>query len=165
MTPEPNLIRLQSLHPTVARKAATLLANFNRELKHRSLRLIISSGYRSIDEQDALFAIGRAKPGNKKTNARGGKSWHNFGLAFDVLIIHEPGAEGTGSPYLHDTDPKLNRTLLHDLDLRAKALGLECGSKFKSFPDAGHYQDRLGIPTLHVARMRLLRLNGEYKKL
>jgi peptidoglycan L-alanyl-D-glutamate endopeptidase CwlK len=39
-------------------------------------------GTRSYKEQDKLF---RKRP--KVTNARGGQSWHNFGLAFDFGLF------------------------------------------------------------------------------
>jgi peptidoglycan L-alanyl-D-glutamate endopeptidase CwlK len=31
-----------------------------------------------------LYAIGRTKPGKKVTKAKGGTSYHNYGLAFDI---------------------------------------------------------------------------------
>lgn len=40
-------------------------------------------GYRSVEEQNALYAKGRSAPGPKVTNAPGGKSMHNYGLAAD----------------------------------------------------------------------------------
>ena len=58
-----------------------------------SLRLI--SGTRTFAEQDALFAQGRTKPGRIVTNARGGFSNHNFGIAFDVGVFE-------GSRYLDE---------------------------------------------------------------
>lgn len=45
------------------------------------LKLIIT--IRSIVEQNGLYAKGRTAPGPKVTNAKGGYSWHNFGLAGD----------------------------------------------------------------------------------
>ena len=47
-------------------------------------------GTRSYKEQDKLF---RKRP--KVTNARGGRSWHNFGLAFDFGLFR-------GKEYLED---------------------------------------------------------------
>ena len=41
------------------------------------------SGTRTYAEQEKLYAQGRASPGPKVTNARGGESAHNFGLACD----------------------------------------------------------------------------------
>jgi len=56
----------------------------------------IISGLRTYAEQDALYAQGRAKTGPKVTNARGGYSNHNFGIAFDVGVFE-------GNRYLPDS--------------------------------------------------------------
>lgn len=40
-------------------------------------------GLRSFVDQDALYAKGRTTPGPVVTNARGGLSFHNYGLASD----------------------------------------------------------------------------------
>lgn len=49
--------------------------------------LLITCTYRSNAEQDALYAIGRTKPGRKVTNAKAGESAHNFGLALDFVPL------------------------------------------------------------------------------
>ena len=41
------------------------------------------SGYRSFEDQDKLFSQGRNHPGIIVTRARGGFSFHNYGLATD----------------------------------------------------------------------------------
>jgi peptidoglycan L-alanyl-D-glutamate endopeptidase CwlK len=47
--------------------------------------------YRSFEEQDRLFAKGRTAPGKKVTGARGGESWHNYGVAADLAFYNEGG--------------------------------------------------------------------------
>lgn len=42
--------------------------------------------YRTFAQQDALYAQGRSAPGQRVTNARGGQSWHNYGLGADVVF-------------------------------------------------------------------------------
>lgn len=54
------------------------------------------SGLRTYEEQNALYAQGRTAPGNKVTNAKGGFSNHNFGIAFDIGIFE-------GAKYLGDS--------------------------------------------------------------
>ncbi|WP_318566507.1 M15 family metallopeptidase [Peribacillus simplex] len=51
----------------------------------------ITHGFRLFAEQNALLAQGRTKPGNKVTNARGGQSMHNYGLAIDICLITSDG--------------------------------------------------------------------------
>ena len=46
----------------------------------------IVSMFRTWKEQNDLYAKGRNKSGKIITNARGGQSYHNYGLAFDVAF-------------------------------------------------------------------------------
>lgn len=47
--------------------------------------LRVIDGYRTVEQQDRLYAQGRTLPGNIVTKAKGGFSNHNFGLAIDVV--------------------------------------------------------------------------------
>ena len=61
--------------------------------RDHGIAINIISGLRTYAEQDALYAKGRTAPGRKVTNARGGYSNHNFGIAFDIGVFE-------GSRYL-----------------------------------------------------------------
>lgn len=89
----------------------------------------IISGFRSFQEQDALYAMGRSSPGPIVTNARAGQSVHNFGLAFDVGVFE-------GNRYIGDS-PKYKAVGALGLEL-----GLEWGGSWKSFVDEPHFQLR-----------------------
>ena len=52
---------------------------------------VITQGFRSTAQQDALFAQGRTTPGAIMTKAKGGQSAHNFGLAVDVTLVTPRG--------------------------------------------------------------------------
>jgi peptidoglycan L-alanyl-D-glutamate endopeptidase CwlK len=56
------------------------------------LQVRIISGTRTYDQQNALYAKGRPNNGPSVTNARGGQSNHNFGIAWDVGIFTAAGA-------------------------------------------------------------------------
>jgi len=45
--------------------------------------------YRSIEEQDALYAQGRTAPGKVVTKAKGGQSPHNYRMAADLIFVKE----------------------------------------------------------------------------
>jgi len=92
-----------------------------------SIRII--SGLRTYAEQDALYAQGRTAPGNVVTNARGGYSNHNFGIAFDIGVFE-------GNRYLGDS-PKYKAVGVLGMDL-----GLEWGGSWKTIVDQPHYQLR-----------------------
>lgn len=57
--------------------------------KELSIRLRIVQGYRTIDEQKALYAQGRSTSGPKVTWVDGGYSYHNYGLAIDIAEIKD----------------------------------------------------------------------------
>ena len=89
----------------------------------------VISGLRTYDEQNDLYAQGRTKPGRIVTNARGGYSNHNFGIAFDVGVFE-------GSQYL-DESPKYKAVGVLGMDL-----GLEWGGNWKTIQDEPHFQLR-----------------------
>lgn len=85
-------------------------------------------GTRTYAEQDAEYAKGRTAPGAKVTNARGGYSWHNFGLAADFGVFK-------GKTYLAD-GPQYD-----ELGRLARQIpGLEWGGDWTSFKDRPHIQ-------------------------
>lgn len=55
------------------------------------LNIGIFESLRTYEEQDALYAQGRTKPGIIVTNAKGGQSYHQFGLSCDYVFINEKG--------------------------------------------------------------------------
>lgn len=89
----------------------------------------IISGLRTYAEQDALYAQGRTAPGKIVTNARGGHSNHNFGIAFDVGVFEE-------GEYLQDS-PKYKAVGALGVDL-----GLDWGGNWTTFHDEPHFQLR-----------------------
>jgi len=53
------------------------------EMVNSKIPPLIYCGRRTMEEQTALFAIGRSAPGKVVTKARAGESFHNYGLAYD----------------------------------------------------------------------------------
>ncbi len=101
---------------------------FIRQLNEKGIKAKIISGSRTFAEQDGLYAQGRTKPGNIVTNARGGYSWHNYAVAFDIGIF-------TDSGYLDDSP------LYRQAGPIGKALGFEWGGDWRgSLVDEPHYQ-------------------------
>ena len=74
---------LQKVHPRLAEKAMQILDLANTE----GYQLRITQGLRTFAEQDKLYAQGRTRPGNRVTNARGGFSYHNYGIAVDFAFV------------------------------------------------------------------------------
>lgn len=84
---------------------------------------------RSFEEQDALYEIGRTKPGRKVTYARGGQSPHNYGLALDFVPLIG------GKPDWRAGSPEYVRCVEI-----AESLGLESASKWPRFKEWPHLQ-------------------------
>ena len=66
---------------------ATKLELFEKKLADNGIEVILTWGYRSTRKQNELYARGRTVPGMILTNARGGFSWHNYGLGADYAFV------------------------------------------------------------------------------
>lgn len=128
---------IATLCPAAQEKAR----EFMQECLSAGIPLKIICGTRTYEEQDALYAHGRTQPGPVITRARGGYSWHNFGIAWDIGIFD-------GIRYL-DESP-----LYAKAGEIAEQLGLEWGGRWQQFPDEPHFQLRLGL-TLAECRARV----------
>ena len=58
-----------------------------KKAAQHGITINVIGGLRTYEEQNELFAQGRTKPGRIVTNARGGFSNHNFGIALDVGVF------------------------------------------------------------------------------
>lgn len=70
--------RIEDLHPDLQ----PLCQRFLERCAERQVDVLITCTWRSNEEQDALYAIGRTKPGKRATNARGGQSAHNHTITY-----------------------------------------------------------------------------------
>lgn len=74
---------LSDLLPPARARAQAFLDACTRQ----GIDILITSTYRDLDSQAALYAQGRTSPGRIVTNARPGQSFHNFRVAFDFVPI------------------------------------------------------------------------------
>jgi len=98
---------------------------------------------RTYEEQDDLYAHGRTKDGPIVTKARGGYSWHNFGIAWDIGIFD--GIRYIGESPLYAKAGEIG-----------KQLGLEWGGDWPGIEDQPHFQLKIGL-TLAECRERVTR--------
>ena len=96
------------------------------------------SGHRSYAEQDTLYAKGRTKPGKRVTNARGGYSSHNFGIALDFGVFK-------GRRYVDSSDPVLAHRVHAAIAQIADKHGIEWGGNWRSFKDYPHFEIKTGL--------------------
>lgn len=117
-------VDLTVLHPTLQEKIAELI----KVCEKNNLKIRVTQGLRTAAEQDALYARGRTKPGNKVTNAKGGYSMHNWGVAFDFC-------RNDGSGAYNDSDGFFTK-----VGKLGVSIGLEWGGNWKSPVDKPHFQ-------------------------
>lgn len=60
---------------------------FVHSCEKAGISILIYCTYRSKEEQDELYKFGRSLPGKKRTNARGGYSFHQHRVALDFVPI------------------------------------------------------------------------------
>jgi peptidoglycan L-alanyl-D-glutamate endopeptidase CwlK len=69
------------LAPFFAEKLRTALLQCQAE----GYQVELFEGYRSETRQNQLYAQGRTEPGKIITHAKAGQSWHQYGLAGDIV--------------------------------------------------------------------------------
>lgn len=78
-----NSREIDDLHIIVQMKCRKFIG----DCKDQGIDVIITSTYRDNESQEALYEIGRSRPGRKVTNAKPGYSFHNHRVAFDFVPI------------------------------------------------------------------------------
>ncbi|MCM3134468.1 M15 family metallopeptidase [Paenibacillus polysaccharolyticus] len=141
--PEP--LPITGLHPVVAESEGILV----RKAARRGIEIVITHGYRSVEEQDALFAQGRSSSGNIVTNARGGESYHNYGLAIDFALRTPDGDIVWDMERDDNGNGKADWMEVVDL---AKELGFTWGGDWTNFPDYPHLQMDFGLSIRDLKR-------------
>jgi peptidoglycan L-alanyl-D-glutamate endopeptidase CwlK len=119
--------KINTLHPKIRDKARQLII----KAKNEGIDLIITSGFRTYAEQNELYKQGRTKKGGIVTNAKGGQSNHNFGLAFDVV----PVVNGKLDWYSKDWKK---------IAVIGKSLGFKWGGDWTSIKDFPHFEMMFG---------------------
>ncbi|KAI7252020.1 hypothetical protein KC345_g11521 [Hortaea werneckii] len=123
---------------------------------------------RTIAEQNALYAQGRTKKGNIVTNAPGGSSYHNYGLAIDFALLLPDGKSVSWDIRRDGDNDKVADW--QEVAQEAKKLGFEWGGDWSSFKDYSHLQMSFGLttaelragkhPGLQQVKDALSRING-----
>ena len=101
---------------------------------------------RTCAEQDGLYAQGRSKPGSIVTNAKGGQSYHNYGLAIDIVLLVDKDKNGSFETASWDLKTDFDGDGKSDwMEVVSifKRYGYEWGGDWK-FVDAPHFQKTLG---------------------
>lgn len=127
-----NSRKIEDLLPEVADKAREFVA----KCAEQGIDILITSTYRDIESQNALYAQGRTTPGPKVTNAKGGQSFHNWRVAFDFV------------PMVNGKAQWKDLALFSKCGQIGESIGLEWAGRWKTFPESAHLQMTNG-KTIH----------------
>jgi len=133
------LDRIKLLHPKVRDEVYEIYDEICEALKGRAI-CRFSYTLRTFAEQDAIYAQGRTKPGKIVTNARKGLSYHNYGLAIDIVLIINGKTASWDVKGDFDGDGKADWIEIVTI---FKQFGWEAGIDWK-FRDAPHFQKTFG---------------------
>jgi len=136
--------RILTLHPQIRERVELFV---NRVEKELGIKVRVTQAIRTFEEQNKLYSKGRTKVGIIVTNVKGGDSYHNYGLAFDICIIKDKKADFNITP---------------EIAKIAEEIGFEWGGNWKSFKDKPHFQMTFGYTCKQL--MNLNETNG-YKVL
>lgn len=134
---ERNQLRLKGQHPRLVAKV-TLVLDVMDQLGHP---MIVTDGVRTTAQQQALFALGRTKPGKIVTRADGvinrsnHQVWNDgFGHAVDCTFVVDLDGDGAMD------DPTWDEKRPWELyGVVAESQGLSWGGRWKS-PDKPHVE-------------------------
>lgn len=149
--------RVNELHPKIRVEVAVLIDKVEAGFPSWMAVRVVEH-YRSFEYQNTLYALGRTKKnpdgasaskplGNKVTNARGGQSLHNYGLAIDFAILYDKDRNGTYDSLSWDLVGDMDRDGQSDWQEVVKVFkdaGYEWGGDWKSIIDNPHLQKTFG---------------------
>jgi peptidoglycan L-alanyl-D-glutamate endopeptidase CwlK len=162
MKDQKTLERIAFLHPKLRKEAIDIYEEILYALTGIA-RCRFTFTFRTFAEQDALYAQGRTKPGKIITNARGGQSYHNYGLAIDIALLVDRDGNGTFETASWDTKTDFDgdrKSDWQEIVAIFKRYGWEWGGDWKFF-DAPHFQKTFGKS---IVELRQLHKNNKVDK-
>ena len=127
--------KIATLHPKIRAEVQELVDHINLVVLTGNVKMIVTQGLRTFEEQDKLFA---QRP--KVTNAKGGQSIHNYGLAFDFCLVD-------GKKTIWETNKDFDADKQPDWMEVVKVFkehGYTWGGDFKSITDKPHFEKTFG---------------------
>ena len=154
MIDEKTLERIKLLHPKLRDEATSIYDEIVLALTGKAA-CRFSYTLRTFAEQDSLYAQGRTKPGTIVTKAKGGQSYHNYGLAIDIVLLVDKDGNGTFESASwniktdFDGDKKAD---WQEIVAIFKRYGWEWGGDWK-FIDTPHFQKTFGKSIIDLLQL------------
>jgi peptidoglycan L-alanyl-D-glutamate endopeptidase CwlK len=133
MSDKSTIERIKTAHPKLRESLLEEYEEINSMLP-KNVRLRFSYVLRTNTEQHALFL---QRP--KITNADAGQSYHNYGLAFDIVLLYDKDNNDTFETASWEQNKYWMQVVTY-----FKSKGWEWGGDWKSFKDAPHFQKIFG---------------------
>jgi peptidoglycan LD-endopeptidase CwlK len=133
--------RIKLAHPDIREELLKQYHEANN-LLGKGARLRFAYVYRSPAEQNQLYL---KRP--KVTNAKAWQSIHNYGLAFDIVMLYDNDGNGTFEEASWSQIRDFDKDSVADwkeVTTYFKSRGWEWGGDWKSFKDAPHFQKTFG---------------------
>jgi len=131
------LDRIKLLHPALREEATKIYADICATMP-AGVVCRFTHTLRTKEEQDAIYAEGRTKPGSIKTHKRGGHSYHNYGLAIDFALIVNGKVSWT-----------IDKNWLAVISI-FESYGWKSGYRWKQFQDPPHLEKTFGKTTAQL---------------
>jgi peptidoglycan L-alanyl-D-glutamate endopeptidase CwlK len=121
---------LNELNPETKEKAE----KFIQTCKDKGIDILVTSTYRDMESQAALYAQGRTTEGKIVTNAKAGESFHNYRCALDIVPLVNGKPDWDGS---------------HPVWAQIGVIGQDCGLEWAGnwvhFKELAHFQFTNGL--------------------
>ena len=132
--------RIELLHPKIKDEVKRIIEEAE-SLVDNNLAIRVVQSLRTIEEQNELYAQGRTKPGNILTKAKGGSSYHNYGLALDIcwLFLQSDGSYKYDDKKSWATGPNFLKVIK-----TFEKNGYTWGGNFNSLKDEPHFEKTFG---------------------
>lgn len=120
--------RIKGLHPKVREDFENFITEAENAL---GITIRITQGMRTFEEQQKLYDRGRTEPGKIVTKAKPGSSYHQYGLATDLVEVI-----GGGVDWNYD---------MSKLVPYATKYGIDWGGNWTGFKDFPHFEKHFNI--------------------
>lgn len=147
MRDQVSIVRINELHPAIRQQVKICIEKAEVGFpEYMAVRVV--QGLRTFEYQNELYAQGRTKPGLVVTNAIGGMSYHNYGLAIDFAILLDKDKNGKYDTLSWDIESDLDKDRIKDwMEVVAifKTAGFEWGGDWIHTKDRPHFQKTFGF--------------------
>jgi peptidoglycan LD-endopeptidase CwlK len=140
ITDKPTQNIINKIHPKLRDELTKIIEEIQLALTGNA-KIRLTQGLRTIEYQNSLYAQGRTTKGSIVTKAKGGQSYHNYGLAVDFALIID-GKTASWNEY-KDFDKDGIADWAEVVKI-FKKYGWNWGGDFRSIKDSPHFEKTFG---------------------